>query len=110
MFDLDAARAARREALGEAPEFVFGGRTYTLPVELSYTAALSMYRGDLEAGLAEILGQESYEEFIQEKPSLEDISALGQWISETYEDRKANAADAEDTGKTTKGKGKASKG
>lgn len=34
--DLDKARAARREAAGEGPEVVFGGKSYHLPVELPF--------------------------------------------------------------------------
>lgn len=44
MIDLDAARAARKEANGEGPVVRFGGQDYELPAELPF-AVLEAMRG-----------------------------------------------------------------
>lgn len=110
MLDLDAARAARREALGEAPEFTFGGKTYALPPEMSYSAAIALQNNDLDAGLVHLLGPGNYDTFMEGAPAMEDIVALIEWIGEEYEGRSAapDQEAANGTGKAA-GKGKASR-
>lgn len=83
VIDLDAARAARREAQGEAPTVVFGGETFVLPPELPYTA-LEALRGmaDTETApgamvdLTRALLGDGYERFTALDPSMEDVTEL----------------------------------
>jgi hypothetical protein len=104
MFDLDAAKAARREALGDAPEVQFGGVVYALPVEMSYSAAMALQRNDLDAGLVHLLGADAYDSFMESEPSMEDIVDLIEWIGKEYEER--NSDKSEDTDGKSKGKGR----
>jgi hypothetical protein len=110
MFDLDAARAARREALGDAPEFTFGGNDYKLPVEMSYPAAMALQAQDVDAGLVHLLGAENYDRFMEEQPSPEDVVALIEWIAEEYAQRGQTAdgedSDGDDQAEDTKGTGR----
>lgn len=85
--NLDAARAARREAMGETPSFVFGGREFALPAELPFAVVLDMRElssadGDTAAQAAAIasvvkhlLGDE-HDAFMALSPSIEDLEAL----------------------------------
>jgi hypothetical protein len=115
MFDLSAARAARREALGDAPEFEFEGKNYVLDVEMSYPAAMALQQQNIDAGLVHILGPENYDSFMEAKPTPEDIANLIEWIADEYAQRAgtdettdAGDADTESTDKGT-GRGKASR-
>lgn len=114
MFDLDAARAARREALGEAPEFTFGGQTFVLPVEMPYSAALAADAGEVNIFLSMLLGEDAYGEFVSNEPATEDVKALSEWILKEYEgmaavpDEKAGTATTKKTGKAGKAKASAS--
>lgn len=75
-FDLDKARAARREKLGEGPKVVIGGEEYELAVEMPYDVLEAM-RGmanELTAPTAivdtvkALLGEEGHKAFLALKP------------------------------------------
>lgn len=97
--DLDAARAARREAGGEAPVIVIDGEEFILPVELPFAimddlARLFKAKDDKEA-LAELsvealpvitrglLGSD-YERFIAHRPSVDDFLVLFEGVMGAY--------------------------
>jgi hypothetical protein len=89
MIDLDAAKAARREAAGEHPEPIrFGGDTFELPVELPFevghrllslleniAAGSSAVFEDVMGVLEPLLG-EGYPAFMAHGPSMPDIMEL----------------------------------
>lgn len=77
VFDLDAARASRREAAGEGFTFVFGKESFScLPAKewpVTVTAALS--EGDLIGALQLILGDQA-ESFLSHGPTTGDVEDL----------------------------------
>lgn len=94
--DLDARRAARREAASEPVSFTFGGETFDLPVEMP-VAAIELVAGvDVEALsdeqavglivpiLRALLGPEQWARFSTHSPTLEDVSDLSDYIWESY--------------------------
>lgn len=93
--DLDAARAARKEGKGEPPEVIFGGATYTLPVEMPFEiveqlALLQNANGD-DASAAEpvlavvhLLLGDQYEAFMANHPSMDDLTALAKGAMQEY--------------------------
>lgn len=95
--DLDAARAARREAAGEAPVIVIGGQEVELPAEIPFEAAAQMgamakaveakdndaltdYFG---AWLRTLLG-DAYDAFMAARPSVNDLMALSEGLVKAY--------------------------
>jgi hypothetical protein len=85
--DLDASRAARREADKEPPRLRFGGKEYVLPIEmpLEVLDELDGFEEDMApttmAGAIlricqVLLGDEAYAEFRALRPSLEDVMTL----------------------------------
>lgn len=89
--DLDAARAARREANGEAPTITFDGKTFTLPVELPFEVAAQIaamqkdedasgIRGAVEA----FLGSDAASDFFESRPSVADVNALVEGLVKAY--------------------------
>jgi len=96
--DLDAARAARQEASGEGPVIVWGGQDYTLPAEIPFETAEELSRleaahaaeNDVEAtdaiikAISSLLGAEQYERFAAGRPSVDDMAALVDGLSEAY--------------------------
>ena len=108
--DFDAARVARREALGAGPTLVVGGGEFELPVELPFEiaerfaelAALqqseSEVEGDDEAQAARmsnltrltsqlvetLLGTEANAAFCKERPSLSDITFIVEAVTQAY--------------------------
>ena len=83
VFDLDAARAARQEAVGEGFQFKFGGKTYTCvpakewPIQVMSTLST----GDLVGALTLILGEKQSEDFLENKPTNGDVEALMEALS-----------------------------
>jgi hypothetical protein len=57
--NLDERMAARREALGEAPEVIVGGKTYTLPPEIPLGLAIFGQSNDLGGILEVMFGADS---------------------------------------------------
>lgn len=78
VFDLDAARAAAREAIGESFRFRFGGQTFTVPPSkewpLSVTDCLS--RGDIVGAMRLLLGDDQWPTFDLHTPTLGDVERL----------------------------------
>lgn len=95
--DLDQARAARAEEKKIAPTMKFGGKDYVLPVELPVEVIREMGRlaeasknKDGEAittallhAMEELLGPD-YPEFMANRPSVNDLSAIVAAIPEEY--------------------------
>jgi hypothetical protein len=82
--DLDAARAARAEADGEAREFVLGGEVFALPAEIPWETSERFTAGDVMGGLVILLGPEQSERLRSVGPSVQDIEALAGAIGELY--------------------------
>lgn len=86
IIDLDAARAARAEANGEAPIVRFGGVDYVLPVELPWAmveAAASGDAGGLVQAVKLLLGDQ-WATFEAEQPSISDMRILVENVAELY--------------------------
>lgn len=95
--DLDAARQARREAEGEAPVVVFGGKSFELPVEMPFTfvEATAEYNraskaedgtaasGVLADMVRAVFGSQ-YSEFMSLNPSVKDIEELMSGVAGMY--------------------------
>lgn len=83
-FDLDAARAARREAVQETFTFKWEGAVYTcLPAKewpIDVTALL--VEGDLSGAVQQILGDEQGERFLATHPSVGDVESLMEALAE----------------------------
>ena len=77
-FDLDAARAARREAAGEGFRFKWGKKVYECPPakEWPMTVTAMLSDGELNGALEAILGGKQYESFMKHEPSMGDIEDL----------------------------------
>lgn len=82
-FDLDAVRAARREALGESFHFTFGGKDFAvLPAkEWPVEAVAAFSEGSLVDGVRGILADDP-DGFFAEQPSMGDVEALLGAVSE----------------------------
>lgn len=95
--DLDAARAARREAQGEAPVVVIDGKELKLPVELPFEVAegLSAFSDEairldpagsataLHRVLGLLLGP-AHDEFMAASPSINDVMMLLDGLVKSY--------------------------
>ena len=90
--DLDAARAARREALGETPQIRLGGVTYDLPVEIPYRVAELMVevstKSEAESGsvisdIIRILFGDRTDEFMAQA-SVQDVGVLFERLVALY--------------------------
>ena len=95
--DLDAARAARAEANGEAPTVKFGGLVFALPTEMPYTIVESVNAmqaaqegGDgygitkqLTAIAMDLFG-DRYQEFLGLHPSMLDMQVLLENVAPLY--------------------------
>jgi hypothetical protein len=95
--NLDAAKAARREAKKEAPTVTFGGQDFVLPIELPF-AAVEAIASIQEAQAANdgagtskgilavvrVLLGDDYSAFMSHRPSMEDVEALFDGVMEEY--------------------------
>lgn len=92
--DLDAARAARREAQGEPPTVTFGGETFNLPVELPFDISemgtrLNEAQTSTEVAAAmrdtmKMLLADDYDRFMALRPSTQDLVVLVEGIPKEY--------------------------
>lgn len=90
-FDLDAAREARVEKLGER-FFMYRGERFDLPEELPYTVVepIGMLVENeanilaLRATMVELLGPETHERFEAMRPSLPDLNDLVEYLFIEY--------------------------
>ena len=102
-FDLDAARAQRREAAGDPSEFVFGGDTFTVPPSSEWPISVrdSLTGGDVVAAMKEILG-EQWETFSGHGPTIGDVTALLDWVAgENGMGSSGKSSDSSDSSKST---------
>lgn len=96
-FDMDKARAARREAQGDQPDVTFGGTTFTFPIEMPIEvlehAALAKNaekKKDEEKlltatlNILRVLLGKQYESFMANQPSMEDLDGLVTYIFKEY--------------------------
>lgn len=86
VLDLDAARAARQEANGEVPIVRFGGREFTLPVEMPWTVAEAAAGGDGASALraVRLLLGDQWVEFEALNPSVADVLEIIQGVAAIY--------------------------
>lgn len=97
--NLDEARAARREVDAVAPVIVFGGREYVLPIELPVEVVRSLTELADLSGKKDVDGNEitkvlldtvrgflgdQYDDFMQNSPSVNDLSAFVEGIPSEY--------------------------
>lgn len=96
--DLDAARAARREASGEpAPTIFFSEKEFTLPLEIPFEVAERMGKmgaaaesnNNLEVAdgfrdVLRLLLGEQFDEFMSFRPSAQDLMALVDGVVKAY--------------------------
>lgn len=95
--NLDAARAARREAEQEAPIVTLGGKDYELPVELPFEVAehfaalaIAKERKDeaaMAAGVIQVVKSllgDHFDSFMKSRPSIDDLLALVEGLTEAY--------------------------
>lgn len=77
-FDLDAARAARRETAGEGFKFKWANKEYECPParEWPMTVTGLFSEGKLTDALEEILGEKQFTTFMKNKPSVGDLEDL----------------------------------
>jgi len=80
-FDLDAVRAARQEALGEPPMFIFGGQKFVCPVELPAEFVYLVHDG--KAAMRCLLGAD-FDDFWAHQPSKGDLNDLVAWLTGRY--------------------------
>ncbi len=93
--DLDAARAARREAKGEAPKVVFGGETFDLPIEMPFEIVEELGRlqsagedgtlaGQAVLAVVHLLMGDQYKAFMAHRPSMDDLTELANGAMKEY--------------------------
>lgn len=81
--NLDAARAARREAAGEFITVEFNGNTYQCPSELPYAVLRQVKADDLDGALATLLGAKQAKKLLSDDTlTLQDVNALLEGIVE----------------------------
>jgi hypothetical protein len=83
--DLDAARAARAETVGEKPTVRFGGHDWTLPAELPW-AVVEASSGEMAAliNAMEALLGDQWTEFHKLNPTVSDMTTLIEAIPGLY--------------------------
>lgn len=83
--DLDSARAARLEKVGKPPVIKWGGKRYTLPVELPAEFAFAYQEDRLKDAVSTLFGgPEEAEEFFAGGPSIEDLMELADGVAGLY--------------------------
>lgn len=88
--DMNAVRAARREALGEGPKVEIGERVFQCPPDMPFEALVAgseAEKGDIGATygfVRELLGEDGLEAFREWKPSLEEVKELVSGLLEEY--------------------------
>lgn len=91
--NLDAAKAARREAQKTPPKVIFGKRTFTLPVEIPFEAVEQLGQIDTAdpttatsviTRFIAILFGDQYETFLKLQPSTQDVEVLMESLATVY--------------------------
>ncbi|MTE19506.1 hypothetical protein F0L17_10285 [Streptomyces sp. TRM43335] len=78
-FDVNAARAQRREAQGRAWTFTIDGDTFEMPGELSRRTARALRElddNDIDGLLRLLLGEEQFDRFDRHDVSMQDVAAI----------------------------------
>lgn len=81
--DLDAARAARNEARRKAPQIIFGGERFALPVELPWDFMDVLDSGDMKAAMGMLLNGD-FERFWGHGPTTDDMKEVAQHVAQLY--------------------------
>lgn len=88
--DLDAARRARAEAVGEPLVVVFGGEEFTLPAEKPFDFSMYLARGFVYEAIDALLAPDDVARFWRrdrppaERPTLDDVTALLDGVAEHF--------------------------
>lgn len=88
--DLDAARKARAEALGEPLVVVFGGEEFTLPAEKPFDFTMYLARGYVYEAIDSLFAPDDVARFWRrdrppsERPATPDVSALLEAVAEHF--------------------------
>ena len=82
--DLDQARAARSETLGEQHVLKFGGTEFHLPVEVPLEFANHAVKGNILEALQSLLGENQFPVFMESNPSMKDVEELMNGMAELY--------------------------
>ena len=84
VFDLDAAKARRMEESGGPVHFRFGGEDFTLMPLSEWPMGVldDIADGSIMESLRRVLGDD-YERFAAMSPSIGDVNALIEWMSQT---------------------------
>lgn len=82
-FDLDAARARRKEAAGDGVPFIFGGETFHIPpgTEWGLDIPMKAADGDLLGVFRDLLGDEQFERFVSHGPTVGDVETLFEHVN-----------------------------
>ena len=84
IIDLDAARAERAKQLGEAPRITFGGMTEDLPHELPAMFLEYLAADMITDALKEIVSQKFFDNFMEQRPSIDDLEFLSDHLAKAY--------------------------
>lgn len=82
LVDLDAARAARAETVGER-HIKLGGEQFNLPAELPWDFFDVLDTGDMKAAM-EMLLNGQFERFWKHQPTTEDMKVLAKSVPSLY--------------------------
>lgn len=88
--DLDAARRARAEALGEPLVVVFGGEEFVLPIEKPFDFTMYLARGFVYESIGALLAPEDEARFWRrdrppsERPTLDDVNVLLEAVADHF--------------------------
>jgi hypothetical protein len=82
VIDLDGARAARSES--QPVTLKFGGKDFDLPGELPIMFAELATQNKMQEALQALLGSKQSEDFFALNPSVQDLEAFANAISEVY--------------------------
>lgn len=105
---MNAAKAARREALEEPRQIEFGDppQQFNLPEELPFEVAEAMAAADIRGTIAHLLNGQA-DAFWALQPTVPDLESLIQWISEEYAgvglgESSASSSPSDEDGETTR--------
>ena len=113
VLDLAAARAARREARGEAPVLDFGDVQFPLPIEILYSHVEAFMQGQMD-GLRALVhdgaedGDKAVKAFNEIDWSVADLLAIDEWLGEVYPELSEQTGKAQPQRSQTSKRSKAS--
>jgi hypothetical protein len=103
IIDLNAARAARLEKLGDAPVVAFGPEQFKLPAELPADFAFLTADGKFHEGIRAVLGDQ-FDLFWQQQPSMDDLLEFVEGVTRCYGFGDTGESSASGTPSETTGK------